>query len=248
METLEALKDYILHLDDHLESALTALGSWTYLILALIVFCETGLIVTPFLPGDSLLFAAGAFAATGHLSLPVVILTLIAAAIAGDAVNYAIGRRVGLAVIRRKRLWLVRAEHVERTHAFYRRHGGKAILLARFVPIARTFAPFVAGAARMDPRKFFFYNVAGAVLWVVVCTLAGYWFGRWPIVKENFWLVTIGVIVVSILPFIFEFVRDRFRRRDEGAKPDADPDAPPDETSAPSGTTAHGEPPPDRPV
>src|SRR5690606_13778259 len=184
MEYVTWLFDFVLHVDRHLETLLEASGSWTYAVLVLIIFCETGLVVTPFLPGDSLLFAAGAFAGTGHLSLPILIVSLTIAAIVGDAVNYALGHRFGEAVLVREKLWLIRRDHLTRTEEFFAKHGGKAVVLARFAPIIRTFAPFVAGAGRMSYRQFAFYNITGGIAWVVICTVAGYLFGQMPIVRD----------------------------------------------------------------
>src|SRR6476620_10430933 len=186
MDWVKQFVDLFLHLDTHLGQVISQYGTWTYLILFLIVFCETGLVVTPILPGDSLLFAAGTFAGTGELSLPVLLLTLAAAAILGDTVNYAIGRRFGEAVLAREKLWLIRRDHLRKTEEFFARHGGKAVVLARFAPIVRTFAPFVAGAGRMSYPRFMAYNVSGGLAWVLLCTLAGYWFGGLKIVRENF--------------------------------------------------------------
>ena len=213
MEAIEALFDFVLHFDRHLREALDNYGAWTYAALALIVFCETGLVVTPFLPGDSLLFAAGTFAGTGDLSLAVLIGTLTVAAVLGDAVNYAIGRRFGEAVLAREKLWLIRRDHLRRTEEFFARHGGKAVVLARFAPIVRTFAPFVAGAGRMHPATFLFYNVTGGVAWVLLCTLAGYAFGQVPIVRDNFTVVALGIVAVSVAPMAFELLRAELRRR-----------------------------------
>ena len=185
-----------------------------YGILFAIVFAETGLVVTPILPGDSLLFAAGALAASGALDIRVLLVLLVAAAVAGDAVNYSIGRAVGTRIIRkaesdpRWRRWINPA-HVAKAHEFFERHGGKAIVLARFMPIVRTFVPFVAGAAEMTYPSFAFYNVIGGVVWVAICVGAGYVFGNVPIVKENFTLVALGIVAVSLLPMVIEYLRHR---------------------------------------
>ena len=213
MEYVTWLFDFVLHVDRHLETLLEASGSWTYAVLVLIIFCETGLVVTPFLPGDSLLFAAGAFAGTGHLSLPILIVSLTIAAIVGDAVNYALGHRFGEAVLAREKLWLIRRDHLTRTEEFFAKHGGKAVVLARFAPIIRTFAPFVAGAGRMSYRQFAFYNITGGIAWVVICTVAGYLFGQMPIVRDNFSLVALGIVVVSVLPMAVEIFRGWLRSR-----------------------------------
>ena len=209
--------DLVLHVDRYLLDVVATYGPWIYALLFLIVFAETGLVVTPFLPGDSLLFAAGALAATGALDVWVAAGLLLTAAIAGDAVNYSIGRAVGLRVIQRARTdpkwgrW-VNLTYVERAHAFFERHGGKAIVLGRFAPIVRTFVPFVAGIAEMSYPSFAFYNVTGAIAWVGICLGAGYLFGNVPIVKDNFSLVAIGIVIVSLLPMVIEFLRHRRRQ------------------------------------
>jgi membrane-associated protein len=208
------LVDLLLHVDRYLLELAANYGTWIYGILFVIVFAETGLVVTPFLPGDSLLFAAGAIAASGALDARIAIVLLAIAAIAGDAVNYSIGRSAGHRIIRLARTdprWArwVNPAHIERAHAFFERHGGKAIVLARFVPIVRTFVPFVAGVAEMSYRTFALYNVTGGVGWVVICIGAGYLFGNVPVVRENFSLVALGIVIVSLLPMVFEYVRYR---------------------------------------
>ncbi|MBX3389683.1 MAG: DedA family protein [Phycisphaeraceae bacterium] len=214
---MQELIHNILHIDQALAGLLTSHGPWVYAILFAIVFAETGLVVTPFLPGDSLLFAAGALAASQPhaFNVWIVSLLLIFAAILGDAVNYAAGKWIGPRVFckeldpdRRPSLLekLLNRKHLDKAHAFYEKYGGKAVVIGRFVPIVRTFVPFVAGAGAMNYSKFFFYNVAGAFLWVGVCVAAGYAFGNMPIVKDNFSLVILGIIVVSVLPIAFEFV------------------------------------------
>jgi membrane-associated protein len=213
VDLLHQLVDFILHLDRHLSEIIRDYGVWTYLLLFLIVFCETGLVVTPFLPGDSLLFAAGAFAGLGALDLWLTLLLLTVAAIAGDTVNYWMGHLLGPRLFRGEKVRFLNPKHLERTHAFFERYGGKTIVIARFVPIVRTFAPFVAGVGSMTYRRFFLYNVVGGVLWVATCVLAGYWFGNIPVVKENFTLVILGIIVVSILPALFEVMRHRAQAR-----------------------------------
>lgn len=209
--------DLLLHADEQLALWATDYGLIVYGILFLIIFAETGLVVTPFLPGDSLLFAAGALAATGALRLDMLVAVMMVAAILGNVVNYAIGRRVahrffddGHPPTRMDRF--VKREYVRKAHDFFLKHGGKAVVLARFVPIVRTFLPFVAGGAQMPYRSFMFYNVVGCVLWVVVCTGAGYLFGNIPIVKENFELVVLGIIAVSVLPIVVEVVRAYTKR------------------------------------
>ena len=212
--TLDGLIDLFLHLDSHLADFVAMYGVWVYALLFAIVFAETGLVVTPFLPGDSLLFAAGALSASGALRIEVVAVLLIGAAILGDAVNYAVGSYVGPRVfvahdsdnlLHR----LLNRRHLEEAHAFFERYGGKAVVLGRFVPIARTFVPFVAGGAAMSYPTFAVYNVTGAIAWVGICAGAGYLFGNIPIVRENFSLVALGIIAVSLLPAVIEFVRRR---------------------------------------
>jgi membrane-associated protein len=216
---MDVIIDLFLHLDAHLVEVTTAYGPWVYGILFLIIFAETGLVVTPILPGDSLLFACGALAATGVLNPWLTVLLLVAAAILGDAVNYAAGRYVGPRVFsahdRSSRLHrLLNREHLDRTHAFFEKYGGKAVVLGRFMPIVRTFVPFVAGAGAMTYSKFAFYNVAGALLWVGICFGAGFAFGNVPIVKNNFSLVAIGIVLVSVLPIALELLK---KRRDQMA-------------------------------
>ena len=209
---MDVLADYFLHLDQHLAQFVALYGLWIYALLFLIIFAETGLIVTPFLPGDSLLFAAGALAAGGALDIVTLFVLLSIAAIIGDAVNYSAGRYVGPRVFRdvpREGLLgkALNPEHLKRAHEFFERYGGKAIVLARFAPIIRTFVPFVAGAAAMTYAKFAFYNVTGALLWVGICAGAGYAFGNVPIVKDNFTLVALGIIAVSLIPMVLELTR-----------------------------------------
>jgi membrane-associated protein len=211
--------DFVLHFDKHLLDFVQAYGVWVYGILFAIVFAETGFVVTPFLPGDSLLFAAGALAATANGGLNGWILfgLLAFAAFSGNAVNYAVGRQIGprvfVATDTRSGLGrLMNRQYLDRAHAFFEQYGGKAIVLGRFVPIVRTFVPFVAGAAQMTPASFVAYNAIGAVAWVGLCVLAGVLFGNVPVVKNNFSLVTIGIVFVSVLPMIVEFVRHRRRR------------------------------------
>lgn len=210
MEWLTSLLHTLLHLDDVLPQWAALYGPWIYAILFLIVFCETGLVITPFLPGDSLLFAAGAVAAAAPESLNVhlVVVLLIFAAILGDGVNYYFGARLGNRV--RNGTRFIKKEHLDRTHAFYEKYGAKTIILARFVPIVRTFAPFVAGVGLMSYGKFLTYNVVGAVVWVVSLTYLGYGLGNMPIVKKHFELVVLAIIVISILPMVYEILRARF--------------------------------------
>lgn len=206
MEILKSLLDLFLHLDEYLSKIITDYGAWTYGILFAVIFVETGLVVMPFLPGDSLLFAAGTFAALGALNVWMIIGLLIVAAVLGDAVNYSIGHYLGERAYNIK--WIKR-EYLEKTHAFFEKHGGKAIFLARFVPIVRTFAPFVAGVGKMSYSYFATYNIVGGVTWVAVFTLLGYFFGNIPFVKHNFELVIIAIIGISVVPMIVEWWKAR---------------------------------------
>ena len=206
--------DFILHVDSYLLELTQNYGAWIYAILFVIVFAETGLVVTPFLPGDSLLFATGALAASGALDVRVATVLVVVAAIAGDAVNYSIGRSAGARIIHLAKTdprwgrWINPA-YVARAHEFFERHGGKAIVLGRFMPIVRTFVPFVAGVAEMSYPAFALYNITGGIVWVSICIGAGYVFGNVPIVKENFSLVALGIVIVSVLPMVIEFIRYR---------------------------------------
>ncbi len=211
MEALTSLVDMFLHLDTHLGEIMTAYGTWTYAILFLIIFAETGLVVAPFLPGDSLLFATGTLAAaTGALDPLLTVVLLSIAAIVGDTVNYSVGATAGLNVL--KRFPSIKREHIEYTERFYAKHGGKTIIFARFAPIVRTFAPFVAGIGTMQYGKFLTYNVLGGIVWVASFVYMGYFFGNIPIVKRNFTLVIIGIVILSILPGVIEFVRHRMSK------------------------------------
>ena len=211
MELIQHAIDIFLHLDTHLNDLATALGPWLYILLFAIIFAETGLVVTPFLPGDSLLFAIGALAAIDgspiHVGFAIVLLAI--AAVLGDAVNYAIGYRVGPKVFTSETSRLLNKEHLVRTQRFYEKYGGKTIILARFMPIVRTFAPFVAGIGKMTYGHFAAYNVVGGVVWVTAFTLAGYFFGNVPVVKRNFHFVIVAIIVISVMPPIIEFLRAR---------------------------------------
>ncbi|ADO10307.1 MULTISPECIES: DedA family protein [Pantoea] len=211
MEFLHFLVDFILHIDVHLAELVAQYGIWIYAILFLILFCETGLVVTPFLPGDSLLFVAGALAALpgNDLNVHVMAALLVVAAVLGDAVNYTIGRLFGERLFSNPNSKIFRRSHLDKTHAFYARHGGKTIILARFVPIVRTFAPFVAGMGHMSYRHFALFNVTGALLWVLLFSYAGYLFGDLPVVQENLKLLIVGIILVSILPGVIEVWRHR---------------------------------------
>lgn len=215
MELLHFLIDFILHIDVHLIELFKDHGLWIYAILFAIVFCETGLVVTPFLPGDSLLFAAGALVvmSAGALNVHLLVLLLFVAAVLGDALNYTIGHFFGERLFRDPNSRIFRREYLEKTHAFYEKHGGKAIIIARFVPIIRTFAPFVAGMGSMSYRRFSVYNVTGGALWVVSFVYAGYLFGGLEIVRKNFTLLIFAIIVLSILPIVVEFVRHKRAER-----------------------------------
>ena len=210
MQTLRYIIDLILHLNVHLNELVDKVGPfWTYGILFAIVFCETGFVVTPFLPGDSLLFAVGALAAsTGSpLNVHVLFFLLLAAAIIGDTVNYHIGKYLGPRVLKNENSRIFKKQYLDKTHAFFEKYGGKTIILARFVPIVRTFAPFIAGVGAMTYRKVILYNIVGAIVWVSSLLYAGFFFGNMPIVKKNFGLVVIAIIVISILPGVFEFIK-----------------------------------------
>lgn len=209
MELVEKLIGFILHLDSHLLAIATDYKGWIYLILFLIIFCETGLVVAPFLPGDSLLFAAGAIAALGIINIWLLVVLLCVAAILGDSVNYSIGKFFGAKVFD-KNYRFINKKYLLKAKTFYENHGGKTIIIARFVPIVRTFAPFVAGIGRMDYPRFFIYNILGGILWVFSCSFAGYFLGNIPIVKENFSIVIIAIIIISLLPIAIEFLRNRF--------------------------------------
>lgn len=215
MEALRQFIDIFLHVDKHLADIIANYGGTTYLILFLIVFCETGLVVTPFLPGDSLLFATGALCVArpdqpgGNLNVGAVIGLLIVAAILGDAVNYTVGYRVGPGFLEKGKVRFIKMEHLQRTQKFYEKHGGKTIILARFMPIIRTFAPFVAGIGRMQYTRFAMFNVTGAIAWVTSFTVLGYFFGNLPQVKKNFTYVILAIIVLSVLPMVLEFIKAR---------------------------------------
>jgi membrane-associated protein len=213
MEALTFLIDFILHIDRHLRELCTDYGVWVYAILFIIVFCETGLVVTPLLPGDSLLFAVGSMAAIGALDVVWVILILIAAAILGDTVNYSAGHYVGPKVFHQEGSRLLNKEYLNRTHAFYEKHGGKTIIIARFLPIIRTFAPFVAGIGSMTYPRFLLFNVTGGVAWVLIFVLAGYWFGNIPVIQKNFSLVIIALVLIPGIPSVVEFTRIQLARR-----------------------------------
>ena len=212
MELLLSGWDLLVHFDRHLATLLQQYGAWVYLLLFAIIFCETGLVVTPFLPGDSLLFIAGALAAGGGIDVHLLALLLVAAAVLGNSVNYSIGRFVGPKVFHWEDSRFFNKRALERAHAFYEKHGGKTIVITRFVPILRTFAPFVAGIARMTYLSFTAYNVAGALAWVLSLLYAGYWFGNVPFVKQNLTWVILGIIALSLMPLAFEYFRHRLLR------------------------------------
>ena len=209
MEFISRLIDLFLHLDKHLNDVISQYGGWTYLILFVIVFCETGLVVTPILPGDSLLFAAGTFAALGSLNVLWVFVLLSIAAIGGDTINYWVGYWIGPKIFHGENVRFLNKKHLDRTHAFYEKYGGKTIVLARFVPIVRTFAPFVAGIGRMSYWRFIAYNVVGGIAWVAICVFSGYYFGNLEIVRKNFSLVILAILVISVLPMVVEYLRQR---------------------------------------
>ncbi len=208
---IEFLADFILNIDKHLEFIIRNYGFWIYLLVFFIIFCETGLVVTPFLPGDSLLFALGALSATGLLSLPITYGVICAGAILGNIVNYQIGYAVGPKIFYKENVRFLNKEYLVRTRLFYERHGGKAVVLSRFLPIFRTFAPFVAGIGRMNYGRFTFFNIVGCIAWVTAFLVGGYYFGNIPIIKNNFALVIIAIIIVSALPALIEFLRHKIR-------------------------------------
>jgi len=206
MDILKNLLDLFLHLDEYLARIISDYGTWTYGILFVVIFVETGLVIMPFLPGDSLLFAAGTFAALGSLNIGYILLLLIIAAVLGDSVNYSVGHYLGERAYNIK--W-IKKEYLDKTHAFFEKHGGKAIFLARFVPIVRTFAPFVAGIGKMSYGYFITYNFVGGISWVLIFTLLGYFFGNLDFVKKNFELVIIAIILISVLPMLYEWLKAR---------------------------------------
>jgi membrane-associated protein len=218
MEFLRTALDRVLHLNVYLPLWADEMGPWVYLILFAVIFCETGLVVTPILPGDSLLFAVGAVIAlpTSTLNLPLMLAVLIAAAVLGDAVNYYLGFKIGPAVFRSEKSWLFNKKHLLRTQQFYEKYGGKTIILARFMPIIRTFAPFVAGIGKMEYRRFFVYNATGGAAWVLICVLSGYYFGGIEFIQKNFELVIVAIVLISVMPMVVEFILAR-RRASKGA-------------------------------
>jgi membrane-associated protein len=224
MDIFSTIADYIIHLDKHLAVIIQNYGVWTYLLLFLIIFMETGLVVTPFLPGDSLLFAAGTFAGLGVLNIWVLFITLSVAAILGDTVNYWIGHYIGPKAFSGNVRFL-KKEYLDRTHEFYERHGGKTIILARFIPIIRTFAPFVAGIGEMSYGHFISYNIIGGIAWVALFTFGGYFFGNLPFVQNNFSFVVVAIIIISVMPGVYEFFKERSRSAKEAraAQTELDP-------------------------
>ena len=206
---LSTILDFILHLDAHLASLVQDYGLLVYILLFLIIFCETGLVVMPFLPGDSLIFAAGALAATGSLNVTILFALLFLAAVFGDTINYWVGSKLGPHLAKGEHFKFIKEEHMEKTKQFYAKHGSKTIVLARFVPIIRTFAPFVAGIGAMDYKRFIFYNILGGLLWVSLFVFGGFLFGNIPIVKENFSWVILGIILTSFIPVIIEVVKHK---------------------------------------
>ena len=212
MDLLAALIDTVLHLDTHLLKLTVDYGVWVYAILFLIIYCETGLVITPFLPGDSLLFVAGALCGMGALQLELLVPLLVLAAFGGDNTNYWIGRLIGIPMLKRAN-GLIKREHLDKTHAFYEKHGGKTIIFARFLPVIRTFAPFVAGIGLMRYRLFMMYSALGSVMWIASLTVSGYLFGNIPVVKNNLTLIILGIIVISLLPALLEFIRHHKNRQ-----------------------------------
>ncbi len=206
--------EFVLHLDKHLNSVIESYGVLCYLLFFAVIFAETGLVVTPFLPGDSLLFALGTLSATGSLHVAWLFAVLSAAAVLGDNANYTIGKYFGSMILKKQGAWFLKKEHIDRTHRFYERYGPKTIVLARFVPIVRTFAPFVAGLGEMSYLRFFIYNVAGGVLWIALFLFGGYFFGNVRIVKENFTITIFAIIIISIMPAVIEVLRERRRKPD----------------------------------
>jgi membrane-associated protein len=218
MELISYFIDLFVHLDKHLHEIIRDYGLWTYLILFLIIFCETGLVVTPILPGDSLLFAAGTFAALGALNPRLLFLLLTLAAVLGDTVNYWIGHYAGPKVFQQQRVRFLKKEYLLRTHEFYERHGGKTIIIARFIPIIRTFAPFVAGIGSMSYGRFVVYNIAGGILWIGLFVIGGFYFGNIPLVRKHFSLVIVAIVILSVMPGVIEFLRQWSQKKNRQAK------------------------------
>jgi membrane-associated protein len=214
MELITNFIEFVLHLDKHLNNVIEIWGIWCYLIFFLIIFAETGLVVTPFLPGDSLLFALGTLAAPPGNSLHIwwLFVILSIAAVLGDSANYAIGKYFGSIILKHQGKWFLKKEHIDRTHQFYEKYGAKTIVLARFVPIVRTFAPFIAGVGKMTYLRFFSYNVVGGVLWITLFVFGGYFFGNIPVIKRNFTFVIFAIIIISIMPAVIEIIREKRRK------------------------------------
>lgn len=214
MEYVKYLFDLFLHLDKHLAEIITTYQTWTYAILFFVIFAETGFVVTPFLPGDSLLFAAGSFAALSNspLNIHLIALILVVAAVIGDSINYSIGRLIGPKIFEQEKIRFLKKEYLIKTHQFYERHGGKTIILARFIPIVRTFAPFVAGVGEMTYFKFISYNIIGGVAWILLFVYAGFYFGNLPFVKNNFSYVIVAIIFISVIPMIIEFIKHKIKK------------------------------------
>jgi len=210
MDAVLYVIDFFLHLDKYLPLIIQSFGIWAYVIIFLVIFCETGLVVTPILPGDSLLFALGAFAAQGALNIEILLISLCIAAVAGDTVNYSIGKFLGPKVFHYPDSRFFKREYLVRTHQFYEKHGGKTIIIARFIPIIRTFAPFVAGIGTMKYLRFISYNVVGGISWICLFLLAGYYFGGIPAVKRNFTLVIVAIVIISVMPGVIEYVRQKY--------------------------------------
>jgi membrane-associated protein len=212
MEFVKSVIDIVIHLDKYLNVVIQNFGNWSYLLLFVIIFAETGLVVTPFLPGDSLLFTVGAFAAQGSFNIGWLFATLAGAAIIGDTVNYALGKLFGEKILLKEKHHFIKQEHIDKTHRFFEKHGGKTIILARFIPIIRTFAPFVAGIGKMSYLKFFAYNVTGGLLWVSTLVFGGYYFANAPFVKENFSIVILAIVLVSLMPIAIEYFKHRRKK------------------------------------
>lgn len=209
MNIIYTLIDIIINLDNHLTELIQKFGGFTYVILFLIIFCETGLFMAPFLPGDSLIFVVGALSASGAMNIWLIAAVLIAAAIIGDTVNYHIGKFIGPKVFKKKNVKFLNVKHLDKAHEFYARHGGKTVIMARFIPVIRTFAPFVAGMGSMSYGKFILYNIVGGVSWVGICITAGYFFGNIPAVSENFTLVILAIVAISLLPVVITWIKNR---------------------------------------
>lgn len=218
MEIALSVVDFILNIDKHLTEIVRNYGVWTYSILFLIVFCETGLVVAPFLPGDSLLFVVGALSAKGAFEIGYISIILLIAAILGDTVNYHIGKYIGPKIFQKENVKLLNKEHLEKAYKFYEKHGGKTIIIARFIPIIRTFAPFVGGIGKMNYARFITYNIVGAISWVMLFVMAGYFFGNIPLVRDNFTLVVMAIIFISILPAVITFLKNKLTKTSEAIK------------------------------